>query len=162
VTSLLHGTGALAFFQQWGWLVGILWLAAVVVWAANKPPDEEVQRVRTMERLGQATVNAVRRFEALSRAYERSISPENTGDAQNRRHELALAVAEVLRTAVQTVPEKQRYEYRSMLMGVLLNHLEFYDGQPTLFSAVLPPTLAIERALAMDAPPPPKKEGTSD
>jgi len=158
VTSLFRGTAALAFLQQWGWLVGVLWLVTVVVWAANKPQDEEVQKARRMEQLRSTILDAIRKFEALSRAYERDL-PQTARIAGGGRFILAHAVGNLIRDALKTIPEDQQKDYKIVLLKVLIDYEQYYDFDitPTRFAAEVHPTLPILIALDMQ----PKKAADS-
>jgi hypothetical protein len=165
IVSLVHGTEALVFIQQWGWLVGILWLAGVVLWAANRPPDEAVRQARRMEELRQGAMDVIRKFEALSSAYEESLNQASGPQAEARRYQLALAAGRLLKSAIETIPENQQWLYKRILMQVLLDYHQYYDQAPTHFAGSVHPTLAIQIALGMNSPPkkkePSDEEGTS-
>lgn len=150
VTSLFRGTAPLVFFQQWGWLVGVLWLAAVIVWAANRPQDEEVKKARRMEQLRSTVLDVIRKFEGLSRAYENHDARAAVGG----RLILARAVGRLLKHALGTIAEDQRQEYVNVLIKVLIDYEQYYDFDiaPTRFAAEIHPTLAIQIALDMEEP----------
>lgn len=145
--SWLSGADAFEFMRQWGWLVGIFWLVAVVLWTANRPPSEELKQARSLSDLRSAGAQAIRGFEALCRSYERTIRPENMEEARTKRHELFHAIAEVLAASLRAMPPKQRAEYVKLLMGIEVDHLAFYHDEPTLFSVSDSPTVAIDKAL---------------
>jgi hypothetical protein len=72
VTSIAEHTWLAGFLREWGWLIGISWLLVVVLWEARKPRDAELRRARAMMQLQAATVDVLRRFEALCVSYEQT------------------------------------------------------------------------------------------
>jgi hypothetical protein len=146
VMSLLEGIGLAGLLREYGWVIGLVWLGALVVWEARKPPrDEELRRAGAMKDLGTGTVDVIRRFEALCLAYE---GQEPAVSLSGRRHELLLALESLLKNGLDVMPPAQRAEFKHMLLGVLLDYAQYHDGdQRTRFAENLPPTLAITRAL---------------
>jgi hypothetical protein len=146
MTSVAEHAGLATFLREYGWLVGIGWLFVVVLWEARKPRDAERRRARAMMQLQAATVDVLRRFEALCVSYEQT--PAFPTGVSWRRNELLLSVASCLEAALSTMPARQRSDFEIMLFGARIDLAQYHDRDPRPQDATeLPATLAIQRAL---------------
>ena len=120
------------FLQTWGWLIGILWLAGVVIWAAMRP--SAVQREHDLGRLRNTLVNAAMKFAALQRSHmiDRRSEPQST----EAMREFALALCSFAVAAYATLPAESWKEYVDMLAGVESDLAEFHREEFWLVSAV--------------------------
>jgi len=161
VMSLLDGIGLAGVLREYGWVIGLVWLGALVLWEARKPPrDTELRQVREMERLRTATVDVLHRFEELCVAYEQT--PVSAVSVSGRRHELLLSASSCLEIALSVLPPKQQRGLIFALHRAIGDYAQYHDrDQRSAASRDLPATLAIDsaldrlRAAAKPSAPPP-------
>jgi hypothetical protein len=128
------------FLQKWGWLIGILWLGFVIFRAAIRP--EAAQQERQMNWLRDSIIVCIRRFEALSLAYE--TTGADSEQVRKARAEYLLALTSAIREALATVPGERREQYRDMLASLMVNYYGSRESfPPTLFSNVLSPVTPV-------------------
>lgn len=140
----------------------LIWVSLRQETSSRGASAAEAERVRSMERLRQTTLDAIRKFEALSRAYELAMVEVYGPGVYSARLKLMHSLSEVITSAIATIPAEQRYQYESLLRYMLLDYAQFYDDKKTDFADDLPPIYAITLALGMHKPkpsedPPPSK-----
>lgn len=116
----------------WLVLVGIVWLAGVVIWAASRP--SETEHLRAMMRLKQKMNDATIKFERLCVAYEKELADNGigsvSGNVLSHRTSLMFSMAAILQTALDTLPEGMRRQYVMLLAETRFDFLEYHHHEP--------------------------------
>lgn len=132
-------------FRDWGWLPGLIFLALLVVRESGKPGVVEYESKRAD--LRRDAVDSIRKFETLSRVYERTLPQANRELAEIARIDLMYSLGNTIKSALDVLPKEQRWQHEILLRQIVLDHLQYYDLPHSEFSQTTSPTMAIEVAL---------------